>query len=119
MDKRRNTINRLHRNRAMLKGVFNDLLQERHIRLRLERELHACKEELYQKQKKIDLITWTISHKLRPPVATILGLAKIFNHQDKSDPDNIQVIDGICMASSDLDKIVMDMVKQARTKPDR
>ena len=99
-----------------MKSFFDEMLAERRMRIRMESELLYYKAELSDKQKKLDAITWTISHRLRPPVATILGLSNIFNHENKSDPDNVQVIDGICLASSDLDKIVMDMVKLARNK---
>ncbi len=50
------------------------------------------------------------SHNIRGPVSTLLGLVKVFNFEDPTDPDNKEVIEGIAIVTERLDKIVRDVV---------
>ena len=53
------------------------------------------------------------SHNVRGPLATIMGLASMFNDKDVADPDNVLIIEGIKVASENLDKIVTDIVQKS------
>lgn len=50
------------------------------------------------------------SHDLRGPLATILGLAQLFNHDTPSDPINKKVIESITITCKKLDDIIRDIV---------
>ncbi len=50
------------------------------------------------------------SHDIRGPVSTLLGLVKVFNFDDATDPDNKEVIAGIAVVTERLDQIVRDVV---------
>ncbi len=50
------------------------------------------------------------SHEIRGPVARILGLVKLFNHNEPADPVNRKVIGYIRHASEELDHIVKKVV---------
>ncbi len=51
------------------------------------------------------------SHKVRGPVATLLGLVQIFNFEDISDPGNMEVMNGVAEVTSKLDEIVKEVIR--------
>lgn len=51
------------------------------------------------------------SHKVRGPVATLLGLIKVFDKDDPANPDNIEVLHGIESVTVSLDNIVRDVIR--------
>jgi len=58
-------------------------------------------------------IAFIESHKVRGPLATILGLEQLFNYDDTSDPINKEVIDGITKVSHELDLIIREVVRRS------
>lgn len=50
---------------------------------------------------------------MRGPVAGILGLVKLFNHQKPDDPFNQEVLHYINTLAQELDAAVHDIVKEA------
>lgn len=50
------------------------------------------------------------SHKVRGPVATILGLVQLFNYKDPADPVNKEVVDGIASTAAELDVVVREVI---------
>jgi len=57
------------------------------------------------------------SHNVRGPVATILGLVKIFNREDLADPVNKEIIDGLTEVTEKLDIAVKEVIiKENRHK---
>lgn len=55
-------------------------------------------------------IAWVQSHKLRVPVAHILGLVSVINRQNASDPFNLLALEKIEQAASELDKVIHEIV---------
>lgn len=53
------------------------------------------------------------SHKVRGPVATILGLEQFFNYDDLTDPINKEIMQGISKLSKDLDAVIRDIVRRS------
>ena len=53
------------------------------------------------------------SHKVRGPVATILGLTQLFAKHDLNSPENAEIIEGLTLVASDLDKIIRDVVAKS------
>lgn len=58
-------------------------------------------------------IAWVQSHDVRGPVASILGLAQLFNPHDPADPTNAEVLEGVMMAARQLDDVIKDIVAKA------
>ncbi len=58
-------------------------------------------------------IAFIESHKMRGPVATIMGLEQLFNFQDFTDPVNKIVIEGVAKVSNDLDLVIREVVRKS------
>lgn len=69
---------------------------------------HLARIEL--QNAKLKEIAWIQSHKVRGPVASILGLIDLFNYEEPSDPVNKEILFGIKSASVNLDEIIKDVV---------
>lgn len=59
--------------------------------------------------EKLKEIAWLQSHKVRGQVASILGLAQLFNTDNPCDPVNSQILDGFRMASESLDNTIREI----------
>jgi PAS domain S-box-containing protein len=79
-----------------------DMTEQRKHLLRIEEQNTALRE-----------IAFIESHKVRGPLATILGLEQLFNYEDSSDPINKEVIEGITKVSHDLDLIIREVVRRS------
>ena len=51
------------------------------------------------------------SHKVRGPVATLLGFVHVFNFDDPADPDNLEVMRGVASVAKRLDTIVREVIR--------
>ena len=58
-------------------------------------------------------IAFIESHKVRGPVATILGLEQFFNYDNLSDPVNKEIMEGITKVSIELDTIIREVVRKS------
>lgn len=68
---------------------------------------HRQKEQVVQHQNKtLREIAHMQSHQLRGPVATILGLAQLFNLADHTDPANKEIIVATVEATQSLDVVI-------------
>lgn len=54
-------------------------------------------------------IAWIQSHKVRAPVASILGLVQLFNSDQPDDPVNKEVLDGVTEAANTLDGVIKEI----------
>lgn len=82
--------------------------KQRNRHLAQERKKHL---ERIERQKEVmNDIAYAHSHDVSGQVATILGLADVFNTQNYADADNKIVIDGITDTAKKLDIIVKDMI---------
>ena len=82
----------------------------------VSRDITAEKEHLIRIQEQnehLNEIASMQSHQVRGPVASILGLAQLFNAEDVNDPSNLKVLEGIKEAAGDLDTIIKDVVAKA------
>ncbi len=64
-----------------------------------------------QNQKLIE-IAWIQSHKVRSPVASILGLAELFDFQASGNEHNAEILDLIKTATYQLDDIIREVVEK-------
>jgi len=74
----------------------------------LQRE-HVMKIEM--QNEKLKEIAWLQSHKVRGPLANIMGLAQLFDLNNYHEPVNGEVINGIIEAANNLDSIIREVVK--------
>ena len=79
-----------------------DITEQRKHLLRIEEQNEALRE-----------IAFIESHKVRGPVATIMGLVQVFNSQDISKEDNKEIVEGILTASYQLDAIIREVVRKS------
>lgn len=74
-----------------------------------EKFLIEANTTLEVRNEKLKEISWIQSHKLRRPVATILGLIQLINHKDPSDPENEETLNHINTAGKELDNIISEI----------
>ncbi|GAA4467053.1 hypothetical protein GCM10023093_22190 [Nemorincola caseinilytica] len=79
-----------------------DITEHRKHLFRIEQQNAALRE-----------IAFIESHRIRGPVATILGLEQLYNYTDLSDPMNKEIMDGIKKMGLDLDVIIRQVVKMS------
>lgn len=80
-------------------------------------------QQLEEQNEQLRQIAWLQSHKVRGPLATILGLAMCFksNKSDldvnnHSDLDVNEIINGILVSSEKLDKVIREIVNKTSTQ---
>lgn len=76
------------------------------------RELQKMEEQ----KKKLKEIAWVQSHRMRSPVATILGMADLFNYDNPSDPVNAEVLNNIKELTHKLDEMIHEVDALTRSK---
>ena len=64
----------------------------------------------------MDEISQIQSHKVRAPIARILGLAQLFNQEDFGDPGNKEVLGYISHATQELDSVVKEIISKSETR---
>jgi tetratricopeptide (TPR) repeat protein len=75
-----------------------------------EKERHL--ERIDSQNKILEHIAHIQSHDLRASVSNILGLAKLFNEEEPTDPHNAEIIHGILQVASKMDKDIIDVVNK-------
>ncbi len=90
-------------NRLMKHMASNKILAE-------EKKKHL--ETIEEQATVLSDIAYTQSHDVRGEVATILGLAQIFNFDKPDDPNNKIVIEGIAEVTERLDAVVKATIKK-------
>lgn len=68
--------------------------------------------------EKLKEIAWIQSHQVRGPLASILGLVDLFNHELPTDPLNKEILDNIKIAANNLDTIIKEIVTKTNTMVD-
>jgi PAS domain S-box-containing protein len=69
--------------------------------------------EIKKQNEKLQEIAWIQSHKLRGPLASILGLTNLFD-SNTACANNIEIIDHIRTAARQLDAVVHDIVAKSK-----
>lgn len=72
-------------------------------------ELQSTLTDLKKRNRDLDQFSHVISHNLRGPVANILGLGKVINLDNPSDPHNIEVFHRLLGSTKNLDAVVTDL----------
>jgi len=89
-----------------VKGTIQDVTEQRLYIQKIQTQNQRLKE-----------IAWIQSHKVRAPVASILGLVQLFNKQQPEDPINIEVLQGVTEAANTLDAVIKEI--NAKTESDK
>lgn len=86
---------------------FRDVTEEKKRILKIE-----------EQNKRLTEIAWLQSHKVRGPVASILGLIQLFNYDNPADPVNKEILEGIKYATTGLDDIIKEVVEKTTSMYD-
>ena len=70
-----------------------------------------AEEKVNRQEARLKKIAWVQSHKVRAPLASILGLIQIFNKQNPADPFNIEVLEMLETSSQQLDLVIHEVIK--------
>jgi PAS domain S-box-containing protein len=71
-------------------------------------------ESIQTQNEKLRQIAWIQCHQVRAPVASILGLTQLYEH-DLPNEQVIEIMQGIKEAANKLDKVIRDTVDTAKT----
>ena len=74
--------------------------------------------QIEEQNKRLTEIAWLQSHKVRGPVASILGLVQLFNYDNPADPVNKEILEGIKYATNGLDDIIKEVVDKTTSIAD-
>ena len=80
---------------------FRDITEEREYRIRIE-----------ERNKLLTDIAWIQAHKIRGPVANILGLSHLFNYENPTDPINREILDSLRVTINSLDEVIKEVVQK-------
>jgi signal transduction histidine kinase len=72
-------------------------------------KLESALGKLEKRNALLSQFSWTISHNLRGPISSILGIANIFNKKDLADPANAVALDHLTKSTIVLDAVVKDL----------
>lgn len=76
----------------------------------MDRKLAEAK--IILQNKKLAEIAFLLSHQVRQPIATILGLVNLFNFKDLNDPFNSELILKLDITTKKFDAIIKNIVNQ-------
>lgn len=66
--------------------------------------------KIQNQHDKLREIAWIQSHKVRGPVASIMGLIDLFNYEDSADPSNKDILEHLKEAVTNLDNVIKEIV---------
>ena len=97
-------------------SVLSDNYEESTRILVIAKDVTAFKEterRLKHQNETLKEIAWIQSHKVRGPVASILGLMKLIDWENKDPADNMQVIQNLQATAEKLDAIIHEIVEKS------
>lgn len=106
-DQLQQAYNTIHAQKIKLQSLNDSLTQEL---VEKNQNLTDTNAELIKHNNELRQFSYTISHNLRGPIASLLGLINLLKPQVES-ADNVEIIDHIRMSSLRLDAIIKDLTK--------
>lgn len=67
-------------------------------------------EKIEKQNDSLREIAWTQSHRVRAPLANVLGLIPLFDTADPASPENLVVLEKIKAAAGQLDQVIREIV---------
>jgi PAS domain S-box-containing protein len=112
------TVDRLKHKKGhyvYVEGIVTNLFDDENVRASVANfrdvtEKRSAADKLKMKNERLEQIAWLFSHQVRGPVATIMGLINLLNHQDITDPINEEVLANIRIPAHQLDEIITKIV---------
>jgi PAS domain S-box-containing protein len=84
---------------------FTDITEE----MRLFEQVRNDEQKLRVRNTLLSEVAWMQSHKVRAPLANILGLIPLLNFDDPTDADNAYILDGIKASGETLDGMIREI----------
>ena len=72
-------------------------------------ELRKANLTLHKRNQQLEQFAYIISHNLRGPVASIIGLIKLFDREKMADQENLQYLDYLYQSAIKLDAVISDL----------
>jgi light-regulated signal transduction histidine kinase (bacteriophytochrome) len=91
------------------KKYFTVILRDISVRLQAEKQEKQLNRELSRQNEQLQQFGFITSHNIRGPVASLLGLTNLFNHEKLDDPDNAVIIHNIAATVNKLDGVIRDL----------
>ncbi|MBD0260353.1 MAG: PAS domain S-box protein, partial [Cytophagales bacterium] len=91
------------------KKYFTVILRDITRRLAAERQEKSLNQELIRQNEQLQQFGFITSHNIRGPVASLLGLAQLFNFTDPADPDNALIMRSVALTVQKLDGVISDL----------
>ena len=93
----------------------NEMLSSKNVELQRHLEeqnaiLESNNVELHKRLDELQQYSYTISHNLRGPIATLLGLSELFNRESAT-PENLELINHIQTSTQALDEVIRDLTQ--------
>jgi PAS domain S-box-containing protein len=98
-----------------LLGTVHDVTERKKIEEELihsNKELKRTNEELREKNIKMEDIAWIQSHKVRAPLARIMGLIDLLTNHYSEEMDKGELLSYILSSAHELDKLIGEIVKK-------
>lgn len=89
-----------------VKGTIQDMTEQR-------RYLH----HIQMQNQRLKDIAWIQSHKVRGPLASIMGLVPLFNTENPADPVNKEILEGVAKAAQSLDNVIKEINAKTGSTP--
>lgn len=91
-----------------IRGV-SKILRDITYQKKLELESEKTIKDLLQRNRDLEQFSYIISHNLRSPVATIIGLINLLNNSKLNASDKKKTINGINISANNLDEVIKDL----------
>jgi PAS domain S-box-containing protein len=98
-----------------LLGTVHDITERKKFEEEIQRsneELKCKNEELREKNTKLEDIAWIQSHKVRAPLARIMGLIDLLSNHYTEDINTNELLDYILSSAYELDDLISEIVKK-------
>lgn len=102
------TISSIFDMNGKVTGV-SKILRDITYKKRMEEEREKTINNLLQRNRDLEQFSYIISHNLRGPVATILGLTNLMNNAKLSAMEKKKVLDGVRTSVNNLDEAIKDL----------
>ena len=90
--------------------IYRNYITQKKYNMLLSKERKSHLAHIQEQSNVLTDIAHTQSHDVRGPLATVLGLVQLFNHEDPADPVNKVVIDGVASKMEELDTAIKEVV---------
>jgi DNA-binding NtrC family response regulator len=93
-------------------GVLNQKILRALEEARIKKERIIAEQKLKLQNEKLFEIAFLQSHQVRGPIANVLGLINLFNHQNPNDPMNTEVIRRLQTTTEAFDKVIRQIIQK-------